>query len=214
MPSLIKLTVFRRWVSSFLSWPVSEVCRYPTGILVSVRSMQVPYRYPGQCQEYAGTLQASWLVTGVCKYSGGILASDRGMQVPWRSPDRWQGFGYRTFDSALPRMHHEETFCLHPHCPMEIVTSWRSLLCLTPGAEVDKNVARRKFVAPTYCESNRGPSKLSTDYHFTPGAEDLVVTGWYHSLQQITCGNDPSFGDRSIGQHPNNIQLSFKDTNS
>ena len=50
-----------------VSWPASGVCRYPAGILTSLRCMQVPCRYPDQPQVYAGTLQVSWPVSGVSR---------------------------------------------------------------------------------------------------------------------------------------------------
>jgi len=42
--------------------------------------MQVPCRYPDQCQGYAGTLQVSSPVSEVCRYPVGILTSVMGIQ--------------------------------------------------------------------------------------------------------------------------------------
>jgi len=68
---------------------VSTLCyRIPT----SVKGMQVPCRYPDQCQGYAGALQVSWPVSGVYRCLAGILTSVRGMQVPCRYPDQCQGY--------------------------------------------------------------------------------------------------------------------------
>jgi len=61
-------------------------------ILTSVRGLQVPCRYPDQCQGFAGALQVSWPVSGVCRCPAGILTSVRGLQVPCRCPDQCQGF--------------------------------------------------------------------------------------------------------------------------
>jgi len=54
--------------------------------------MQVPRRYPDQCQRYAGTSQVSGSVSGVCRYPTGIWISVRGKQVPCRYSDQCQGY--------------------------------------------------------------------------------------------------------------------------
>jgi len=60
--------------------------------LSSVRVIQVPCRYPVQCQGYTGTMQVSWPVSGLYRYHAGILSSVRVIQVPCRYPDQCQGY--------------------------------------------------------------------------------------------------------------------------
>jgi len=90
---MCKVRLARLWSSSSrISSPVSVVCRYPAGVLNSVRSMQIPRRCPNQCQEYADTLQVSRPVSGVCRYSAGVLTSVRSMQIPCRCPEQCQEY--------------------------------------------------------------------------------------------------------------------------
>jgi len=57
------------------------------------RYIQVPCRYPAQCQGYAEVgLLVSCPVSGVCRCPAGILPSVRGMQVPCRYPAQCQGY--------------------------------------------------------------------------------------------------------------------------
>ena len=65
---------------------------HPRDTLISVRGMQVPWRYTDHCQGYAGTLKIHLSLSGVCRYPGDTLNSVSAMQVPWRYLEQCQGY--------------------------------------------------------------------------------------------------------------------------
>ena len=73
-----------------VSCPVSGVCRYPASILSSVRGMQVPCRYPVQCQGYAtkGLLSSDSVFP---RQLGDFLLAPAG---PIEKVTQWEGLLY------------------------------------------------------------------------------------------------------------------------
>lgn len=83
--------VWRSVSISVIFRPVSRECRYSAVTLISIRGMQVLFRYHDQYQGHASTLQLFCPVSGACSYSTVTQISVRGMKVLCSYPDQYQG---------------------------------------------------------------------------------------------------------------------------
>ena len=85
------------------------------------------------------------------------------------------------FDSIIPRVHHQETFRLHPRAPQKREL-WVGLLCLMTRPETNEGVTRTNLF-PKLGSGNcrvQGPVHYHLSYSFTPAK---AADGIRHSVR-------------------------------